>query len=98
MEDITPLKSKSKSKSKQIKPNKLITKSRNIYFEEGEEISIYLCNPDALPTRIDSNNIYINNLLNKRVNINHSNYNIKLEQGSISISCNDVINYDIEKN
>ena len=70
-----------------IKP---LIKPRNIYFEEGEEISICLCEPDTLPRSIiylDGNNkIYINNLLNKGVNIKNAKYIINIEDDIIKIA------------
>jgi hypothetical protein len=71
-------------------PIKPLIKPRNIYFEEGDEVSVCLCNPDALPRSIiylDSNNkIYINNLLNKGVNIKNSKYIINIEDDIIKIA------------
>lgn len=69
---------------------KPITKPRNIYFEEGEEVSVCLCEPENMPRSIiylDSNNkIYINNLLNKGVNIKNANYIINIEDDIIKIA------------
>jgi hypothetical protein len=72
------------------KPIKPLTKPRNNYFEEGEEVSVFLCEPDALPRSIiylDGNNkIYINNLLNKGVNIKNAKYIINIEDDIIKIA------------
>lgn len=70
-----------------IKP---LTKPRNIYFEEGEEVSVCLCEPENMPRSIiylDGNNkIYINNLLNKGVNIKNAKYIINIEDDIIKIA------------
>lgn len=101
IEDIKPIKPIFKyedwreSEIKECEPlnkpiNKPITKPRNIYFEEGEEVSVCLCDLNTLPRSIiylDGNNkIYINNLLNKGVNIKNAKYIINIEDDIIKIA------------
>ena len=79
---------------KQLKP---LTKPRYIYFEEGEDLNICRCEPDAIPKTvlgIENNKVIIfTNPLNKDIHIINSKYIINIENDIINITYTDKINF-----